>query len=600
MVVAVGLATSVVVNQSTTRHRAVVARETSLTLDSLLTDRADLYAEYVPTLAIETAKVHKLTGAQLDKLLGVDFQATLVSARQQVDGRPDFGPQGLYAAYRPQLLSLRRSFDQGKASGAEIESFFNGLASKIDARWEATFQNLSSSSEAAGSLILNDRVGAVGTTFSAFTAGLGEENLPPSGSLESLLVTRGTPAEVQGLIVSHEQFETSILGFPAGLGPKATSAWKAHARNPLSTKFRGYVKLAIAVSLGHEKPPFATNAPAIGEIAKSEVEWETSLTSLVLASSADLRAATTDQANSATGTLYLVFFFMLLLILAAVGGVVLLGRAIRRPLARLLVVAESVRAGELDLPELDESGPKELSLAAGAFNEMSATLRAVQTQAIALAAGHLDDPALQSLLPGRTGGALQSALSELQTSVREREAQREVLNERATRDFLTGLLNREAALEALELDLARVRRGGGQLILAVLFIDLDELKKINDSLGHDRGDWALRGLAGALRATTRASDVVARFGGDEFVVGWLGNAGSDGPELLARRIGEYVSRLEVKGDDGSLKLGCSIGVALSEPTDVTVATLIERADQALYVAKGKGRGRVHQLDRALS
>jgi len=130
--------------------------------------------------------------------------------------------------------------------------------------------------------------------------------------------------------------------------------------------------------------------------------------------------------------------------------------------------------------------------------------------------------------------------------------------------------------------------------------DLDELKKINDSLGHDRGDWALRGLAGALRATTRASDVVARFGGDEFVVGWLGNAGSDGPELLARRIGEYVSRLEVKGDDGSLKLGCSIGVALSEPTDVTVATLIERADQALYVAKGKGRGRVHQLDRALS
>jgi diguanylate cyclase (GGDEF)-like protein len=505
-----------------------------------------------------------------------------------------------FAAYRPQLLSLRRSFDQGEASASEIESFFNGLGSKIDARWEATFQNLSSSSEAAGSLTLNDRVGAVGSAYSAFTAGLDEENLPPNGSLESLLVTAGTPAEVQGLIVSHEQFDTAILGFPVGLGPKASAAWKAHASNPLSTKFRGYVKLAIVVSLGHEKPPFATNAPAIGEIAKSEVEWETSLTNLVLASSADLRADTSSEATAATKTLYLLLFYMLLFILAAIGGVLVLGRAIRRPLERLVGVAKSVRAGELDLPELDESGPKELSLAAGAFNEMSATLRAVQTQAIALAQGDLDDPVLQSPLPGRTGGALQSALTELQSSVREREAQREVLNERATRDFLTGLLNREAALEALELDLARVHRGDNQLILAVLFIDLDELKKINDTLGHDRGDWALRGIAGALSATTRASDVVARFGGDEFVVGWLGNVGSDAPALLATRIGEYVSRLEVKGDTGSLKLGCSIGVALSEPTDVTVATLIERADQALYVAKAKGRNRVHQLNRVLS
>ena len=351
---------------------------------------------------------------------------------------------------------------------------------------------------------------AVGSAFSAFTSGLSVVNLTQDGSLELLLTTPGTPAELQSLIVTHQQFEESVSGFPAGLGPKAAAAWKALADNKLNANLSEYVALAIRVALNHEKPPFATNAPAIGGIAKSEVQFETSLTSLVLASSADLRAATTDQANSATGTLYLLFFSMLLLILAAIAGVLLLSGAIRRPLASLVVVAKSVRAGELDLPELDESGPKELSLAAGAFNEMSATLRAVQTQAIALAAGDLDDPSLQSLLPGRTGGALQSALSELQTSVREREARREELNERATRDFLTGLLNREAALEALELDLARVRRSGGQLVLAVLFIDLDELKKINDSFGHDRGDWALRGIAGALRATTRASDVVAQ------------------------------------------------------------------------------------------
>ena len=98
LVVAIGLATSVVVKQSSRRHQAVVARETSFTLDSLLTDRADLYAEYAPTLAIEEATVYGLTGAQLDKLLGVNFQADLVTARRNVDSRPDFGPGGLFAS----------------------------------------------------------------------------------------------------------------------------------------------------------------------------------------------------------------------------------------------------------------------------------------------------------------------------------------------------------------------------------------------------------------------------------------------------------------------------------------------------------------------
>jgi diguanylate cyclase len=284
---------------------------------------------------------------------------------------------------------------------------------------------------------------------------------------------------------------------------------------------------------------------------------------------------------------------MVLLMLAATAGVLTLGRAIRRPLARLVTAAESVRAGELDLPELDESGPKELSLAAGAFNEMSAALRAVQTQAMALASGDLNDPVLQDPLPGRTGGALQSALTELQTSVRVREAQRKVLSERATRDFLTGLLNRGAALESLELDFARVRRSDDELELAVLFIDLDGLKEINDSLGHDGGDRALQMVADALRVTARSSDIVARFGGDEFIVGWLGTKGSSAPMLLAQRICDHVSKLEVKSDDGSLELGCSIGVSLLEACDSTVGMVIERADRALYVAKANGRGRAY-------
>jgi len=117
--------------------------------------------------------------------------------------------------------------------------------------------------------------------------------------------------------------------------------------------------------------------------------------------------------------------------------------------------------------------------------------------------------------------------------VRANETKRGELAERATRDSLTGLLNRGAGLEALGLDLASARRSRGELVLTVLFIDLDKLKEINDTLGHDGGDDAIRAVADSLRAATRASDVIARFGGDEFIVGLLGPHDSEAAALVA-------------------------------------------------------------------
>jgi diguanylate cyclase (GGDEF)-like protein len=276
--------------------------------------------------------------------------------------------------------------------------------------------------------------------------------------------------------------------------------------------------------------------------------------------------------------------------------VIILGREVRRPLTQIVAAAESIREGELELPPLDESGPKELALAAGAFNEMASTLRAVQAQAVALSFGRLDDPALQRALPGPTGAALQTALNKLQSSIRANELQRVALFERATRDSLTGLLNRGAALEALELDLAGWRRSLEDLVVTVLFIDLDELKKINDSLGHDGGDAAIRAVADALTATTRASDVVARYGGDEFLVGWLGPDDSAATAMLAQRISDEVAHSHVEGNGRSIVLGCSIGVAVSKSGDRTVQELIERADHALYASKALGRGQVHWFE----
>jgi diguanylate cyclase (GGDEF)-like protein len=583
--VSVGLATTIVLHQSSIRHQAATDEESTKVLDSLLRSRAAIDAEYLDSVEVVVAQANHVSGAELDALLGVDVQANLTANRRANNHLAVFEPKGLLTTHFGQLVNLRGRIDAGRTSLNRVETFFNEIGSMIDTRWQATFDRLANGSESSAT---RGRLAALDLSFTASTSGLAEDPL-----VESLLTTAATSAQVEGLIADHQEFDASVFVFPNGLGPKAIVAWTTLAHDPLTKRFSAATQLAISVGLGHETPPYATDVTALSGIAKSEAALVTSLTDLVLASSADLRTTTATQANSATRTLDLTFLSMLLLILISVGAVLSLGAAIRRPLARIAAAAQSVQAGEFELPRLDETGPKELALASTAFNEMSSTLRAVQTQAMALARGDLEAPALQRPLPGRTGVALQSALNELQTSVRLGEAQREVLYEQATRDSLTGLLNRGAALEALQLDLARVRRDEDVLTLAVLFIDLDDLKKINDLFGHEGGDAALQTVAESLRATTRASDVVARFGGDEFIVGCLGDRSSESPVLLAARICARVSSSEIQVHGRKSKLGCSIGGAVSMASDHTIEVLIERADDALYVAKTNGRGQVH-------
>lgn len=591
LVVAAVLCSSVLQNQFSSLRQANAARQSSLALDSLLRARVSVYDEYVPSAAIVAARANHLSEAQLDSLLNTNFGAQLKEARKELNDQRVFRPGGLFADSHAQLIALRRSIDQRTASSSQVEDFFTELGSKMDARWQGTFDQLLASVQSSDPPETRSRLTALGDAFSAFTSGLGEESLQSGGSLETILTSPATPAEVQGLVVSQEQFATATMWFPSGIGPNATRAWKSLTKSSLDTQFSKDVELGIATGLGHAAPPLATDPSGIGRVARAEVAWEVSLKSVVLAASADLRSATTRQTNSATSELYLAIAGIALLLAAEIVAVIIAGRAVRRPLSRIVSAATLIREGELELPKLDESGPRELALAASAFNDMSSTLRAVQKQTIALARGELDDPALQRSLPGRTGAALQSALLALQESVRANEHRRVVLAERASRDSLTGLLNRGAALKALKLDLASVRRSNGDLELTVLFIDIDELKTINDTYGHDRGDAAIRRVADALKLATRTSDVVARIGGDEFIVGSVGTRGSGAADLLAERIDGQLSNLNQLNDD-SLAIGCSIGAAVSESSDDRVDALVERADRALYVAKANGRGQL--------
>ncbi|HVT65914.1 MAG TPA: sensor domain-containing diguanylate cyclase [Mycobacteriales bacterium] len=153
---------------------------------------------------------------------------------------------------------------------------------------------------------------------------------------------------------------------------------------------------------------------------------------------------------------------------------------------------------------------------------------------------------------------------------------------KATTDALTGLANRDEFLRRL----GGLLHGSPQRSVTVCFIDLDGFKELNDTAGHAAGDEALRSAAAAMSETVRDGDLVARIGGDEFVVACIG--------LRARMVDVLVERLEdaiVTATAGQLR-GASIGYAVSTAAD-TVDSLLERADAAMYDVKRKRRsGRV--------
>lgn len=161
---------------------------------------------------------------------------------------------------------------------------------------------------------------------------------------------------------------------------------------------------------------------------------------------------------------------------------------------------------------------------------------------------------------------------------------------RAQTDPLTGVLNRRSLIERL--DAACIRAQARDLPIALLFIDLDHFKVINDTRGHLAGDACLRAIIAPIQAELRHSDVIGRYGGEEFVV-ILSSADATAAQATAQRIRERVAELEVRGFGPPIRLTCSIGVAASDTLGVWGEELVASADAAVYVAKSAGRNQVH-------
>jgi diguanylate cyclase (GGDEF)-like protein len=152
-------------------------------------------------------------------------------------------------------------------------------------------------------------------------------------------------------------------------------------------------------------------------------------------------------------------------------------------------------------------------------------------------------------------------------------------------DPLTRLANRAVGLHALEREMARAKREGTSL--SVLMIDLDEFKTINDRHGHLVGDQALRKTATVLKRVVRKSDIVCRYGGEEFLV-VLPDTSADYASILATRL--FVA-VEDAGKERNLEVTVSIGLATLRADDESTDALVNRADMALYASKSRGKNR---------
>jgi diguanylate cyclase (GGDEF)-like protein len=177
---------------------------------------------------------------------------------------------------------------------------------------------------------------------------------------------------------------------------------------------------------------------------------------------------------------------------------------------------------------------------------------------------------------------LQRANEQLQREIVERKRMEEVILEMSLRDELTKLYNRRGFLTMAEQQLKAANRSKAQMLLA--FIDLDGMKGINDTLGHDEGDRALIDTANILQQTFRESDIIARMGGDEFTVLAIDMTDLN-PEILSKRLQQTIDDWTVK-ESRPYKLTLSWGAAIYDPeSPLSLDKLISAADELMYAQK---------------
>ncbi len=281
----------------------------------------------------------------------------------------------------------------------------------------------------------------------------------------------------------------------------------------------------------------------------------------------------------------------------------LLGEMLRTVWGERLVLVHTEQPGDASR-ELTDHGATCVLLDLGAGELDAAAViqelrTAAPTAAIVVMCDRADEElALQVLRAGAQDCVVRPDLfpSLLRRTIRyavERKRSEVELAELALRDPLTGLPNRALFLDRLGVALDRSRRTGAAI--AVLFVDVDNFKEINDSLGHSAGDSVLVGLARRLGGMLRPMDTISRFGGDEFTLLFEGLASEREVVQIAKRVSQTAA-LPIPLPDGETMVSVSIGVTTVSDPVTPPETVIREADAAMYRAKELGRSRYELFD----
>ena len=182
----------------------------------------------------------------------------------------------------------------------------------------------------------------------------------------------------------------------------------------------------------------------------------------------------------------------------------------------------------------------------------------------------------------------QEKVKKSEARIHELELELETTSDLVRHDQLTGVLNRRGLEDMFNKEVARAQRH--DTLLCVGLLDIDNFKKLNDSLGHDVGDQALIHLANVCRETLRPQDTVARFGGEEFII-LLPETPLEDASVALTRLQRELTKKFFLNDNEKVLITFSAGVTQMLPED-TQATVIKRADEAMYKAKQTGKNRV--------
>ncbi|MBC2768908.1 sensor domain-containing diguanylate cyclase [Pusillimonas minor] len=372
-----------------------------------------------------------------------------------------------------------------------------------------------------------------------------------------------------GVLATHAQWSwvTSLIESTVSTGSLSDGieVFVINSQNEILYPYAKIGKLTVPDLSGAGQTPvvwadgglFLTSTSAVSPNTSTQLGWK-----VVVRQPVELALAPVEQLRKRLA------LFGLLVVAIAMLVAYILARRTSRPIERLHRVARDVLAGAEAPPEPRQfKGPFEIRELYRAFHDMTLNLLQRKTQ-------------------------LEAVNASLEQTINERTAQlrgaNEHLEQLARRDSLTGLLNRLAATERLKDEFLRYKRNSTPY--AVLMLDIDHFKRINDTYGHHAGDRALQGCAAVLSANLRESDFIARFGGEEFIV-ILPDTSLLSAHEVAVKICLAISQTPPAGVDA---LTISVGVACARPAhlDKDDMAIVHDADQALYRAKANGRNRV--------